>query len=146
VLAGATGDKHGLDPFFSRRPVENRQRYSLGNVLRGNFEATQVRRNENYSFAESLRRFDVSPALALNYQLICVTIRSEPNFRHLDRSFTALTNGLMKQRPILGLAGANRAGAQILSQSSSMGGPSPVHDPADHHAQAMQPTKRQSSD
>lgn len=67
MLAGATGDHHGLYPFLARRPVENRQRYSLGNVLRGNFEATQMRRNENYSFAESLRRFDVSPTLALNY-------------------------------------------------------------------------------
>ena len=79
MLAGATGDNQGLDPFFPRWPVENRQRYSLGNVLRGNFEATQMRRDENNSFAEISRSFDVSPTLALNYQFVCVTIRSEPD-------------------------------------------------------------------
>jgi hypothetical protein len=139
-------DDQGLDPFLPRRPVQDRERHALGNVLTGNFEATQMRRNKYYSLAKLPRCFHVGPTSAFSDQLVDFTIASEPNFRHLDRSFTALTNGFLKQRAKLGLAGANRAGAQILSQSPRMGRPSPVHDPADQHAQAMQPTKRQSSD
>jgi hypothetical protein len=105
-----------------------------------------MRGNEYYSFAELLRCFHVGPTLAFNDQSVDFTITSEPDFRHLDGSFAGLTNGFMKQGAILGLAGANRAGTQILSQSSPVGGPSPICDPADHDADPMQPTKRQSSD
>jgi hypothetical protein len=146
LFATATGDDQGLDPSLPGRPVKNRQRHPLGDVLSGNFEATQMRRDEYYSFAEFSRCFHVSPTLAFNHQLVGFMIASEPYFCQLDRSFTGLANGFLKQRAILTFAGANRAGAQILSQSPPMSGPTPVHDPADHHADAMQPTKRQSSD
>lgn len=88
----------------------------------------------------------MGPTLAFDNQLVDFTISSEPNFRQLHRCFTRFTNGFMKQRAIFGLTGANRAGAQILSQTPRMGRPNPVCDPADDHADAMQPTKRQSSD
>src|SRR6187431_2590654 len=97
LFTAAACDDQGPNPFLPRRPVENGQRHSFGNVLTGYFEATQMWGNEYYSFAQLSRCFHMGPTLAFDNQLVDFTIGSEPNFRQLHCCFTRLTNGFMKQ-------------------------------------------------
>src|SRR3954469_13463706 len=127
-----------VDPAELGRPVEHGDRHVQRGVLRGNFEAAHVRREEEQRLAFLACGECLLHALHLTHHRHDLGMRPEPQRRQLGEHLPRLSDRRAAGAGI-DVAGLQQVGAQV----PAIGGRDPINQPPEDGSQRMQQRQRQ---
>ena len=129
---------HRLQPGLLRRAVEHGDRVALGESLRADLEAADVRREQHDGLAGGARRLVMREAVDLAQQSEALGARPQPDPGRLEQHLARLGDRRAAQARVA-VAGER----QVLAQVAAVGGRHPVDRPAEEASQRVQHAQRQ---
>ncbi|KFB71583.1 MAG: hypothetical protein AW09_003272 [Candidatus Accumulibacter phosphatis] len=139
----ATSFDHGLQPGLPGWPVQDRDRRMRGQVLRGDLETAEMRRQIEDPLAAPGSGLDQFPARYLDDASGRFGERSQPDSRQFECALAGFADGPWAQPP--GLV-CTECEQHVLAHVPAVGRRQQPGQPAEESAERMQPGQRQAAE